>query len=96
MKKEETLLKSDVRKKLVSGIDLWLNCAKESNEKAGQYSIGSSRWDSYGNDAIKYEGMAQAVFFVGQHLGLLTYDDYPVFGPSDELPADTNEEGQGL
>lgn len=92
MKKEETLLKSDVRAALVSGIELWLKRSKEKDEEREQFSFGTWQREALRNQSWEYYGMAQANFFVGERLGLLTYDDYPTFRPNDEKPVDDEEE----
>ena len=76
MEKEEYLLKTDVKKELVRGIELWLKSADRANEEIKQLSSGTSQLDRI------FFSMAHALFLAGHGLELLTYDDYPIFKAS--------------
>ncbi len=77
--KEETFSKSEVRAELIQSIDLWLNESNLKLEEQKNFLIFDWRYEDCRIDSRKYFSMAQAVFLVGTNMGLLTYEDYPVF-----------------
>lgn len=81
--KEETLLKSEVKAELVRGIELWLKDSVKKNSEIGKFPFGSWQREDCRETGDRYFAMAHSLFFAGRDLGLLTYDEYPMFKPSD-------------
>ncbi len=71
---------ADVREKIKHHIDLWLKDETEAKASAQNCASNPSLQRVIALRAHEYRSMAQALYFLGRSLGIISADDYPQFG----------------
>lgn len=82
---KRSILVSDLRKRIMFDIDLWLKQAAKEESKKNACEIGSFKWNNAVSEEDRYRAMAHALYLLGENLGVVSADDYPQFRRSEEL-----------
>lgn len=84
MKKEDCILKAELRKELLIQINSWFSCSLDSKKRKESFSPESNLYDMHLQDQRRYESMAYSLYSFGKSFRLVDSVDCPQFSDDEK------------